>query len=233
MPSFPARCLLAPATLLLLAACDSGPRETPVSELSEDEKALYAFGAALGGQLAQQIGPIELEERELAALQRGLTDVLTGAGAQLDGAEYEQRFQDLITSRMATAADRAQEAGNVFLEQAASEPGAVRTGSGLVFQTLSPGDGASPAADDRVRVHYEGRLVDGTVFDSSLERGEPTEFGLNQVIPCWTEGVQRMQVGERARLVCPAAIAYGSQGAGGVIPPNATLIFEVELLDIL
>lgn len=115
---------------------------------------------------------------------------------------------------------------------AAKEKGAQKTASGLVYVPLKEGTGASPKATDRVRVHYEGKLTDGKVFDSSLKRGEPIDFGLNQVIPCWTEGVQKMKVGGKAKLVCPPAIAYGERGAGGVIPPNATLIFEVELLAI-
>jgi FKBP-type peptidyl-prolyl cis-trans isomerase FkpA len=119
-----------------------------------------------------------------------------------------------------------------FLAKAAAEPGAVRTPSGLVFRTLSPGQGGSPTATDTVRVHYAGTLTDGSEFDSSIKRGEPTEFRLDQVIPCWTEGVQRMKVGEKARLVCPAGIAYGVQGRPPVIPGNATLVFEVELLGI-
>lgn len=118
------------------------------------------------------------------------------------------------------------------LARAAAEPGAVVTASGLVYRELASGKGASPAATDTVRVHYRGTLVDGTEFDSSLKRGQPASFPLNRVIRCWTEGVQRMKVGGKARLTCPAAIAYGERGAGSVIPPNATLVFEVELLAI-
>lgn len=108
----------------------------------------------------------------------------------------------------------------------------VTTASGLVFQSLKEGSGPSPRASDKVRVHYRGTFPDGKEFDSSYKRGEPIEFALNQVIKCWTEGVQRMQVGGKAKLTCPPAIAYGERGAGGVIPPNATLQFEVELLGI-
>lgn len=114
-----------------------------------------------------------------------------------------------------------------------AQPAAVTLPSGLVYQSLKDGTGASPAATDTVRVHYRGTLPDsGKEFDSSYARGEPAEFPLNRVIPCWTEGVQKMKVGGKAKLVCPPAIAYGSRGAGGVIPPNATLNFEVELLGI-
>lgn len=126
----------------------------------------------------------------------------------------------------------AQKAAADYLQRAAQEPGAVQTSSGLVFRTLTPGTGAQPKASDVVRVHYHGTLPGGKIFDSSVDRGEPAEFRLSQVIPCWTEGVQRMHVGEKAELVCPSAIAYGDRGAGGVIPPGATLVFEVELLAI-
>jgi FKBP-type peptidyl-prolyl cis-trans isomerase FkpA len=126
----------------------------------------------------------------------------------------------------------AQKAAADYLQRAAQAPGAVQTSSGLVFRTLTPGTGAQPKANDVVRVHYHGTLPGGKIFDSSVDRGEPAEFRLSQVIPCWTEGVQRMHVGEKAELVCPSAIAYGDRGAGGVIPPGATLVFEVELLAI-
>ncbi len=115
---------------------------------------------------------------------------------------------------------------------AAKEAGAVVTSSGLVYRTLKDGTGASPSASDKVKVHYRGTFPDGKEFDSSYKRGEPIEFPLNGVIACWTEGVQRMKVGGKAKLTCPSAIAYGARGAGGVIPPNATLLFEVELLGI-
>ena len=115
----------------------------------------------------------------------------------------------------------------------AQQPAPVKTASGLVYQSLKEGSGASPAATDVVKVHYRGTLPDGKEFDSSYSRGEPTEFPLNRVIKCWTEGVQMMKPGGKARLTCPAAIAYGERGAGGgVIPPNATLIFEVELISV-
>jgi FKBP-type peptidyl-prolyl cis-trans isomerase FkpA len=108
----------------------------------------------------------------------------------------------------------------------------VTTSSGLVYESLKDGTGAQPAATDTVKVHYRGTFPDGREFDSSIKRGQPAEFPLNRVIPCWTEGVQRMKVGGKAKLVCPPAIAYGSRGAGSVIPPDATLHFEVELIDI-
>lgn len=119
------------------------------------------------------------------------------------------------------------------LAVAAKEAGAVVTPSGLVYLSLKDGSGGSPRPTYVVKVHYSGKLTDGREFDSSYKRGEPIEFPLNRVIPCWTEGVQRMKVGGRARLTCPSDIAYGPRGAGGgLIPPNATLVFEVELLGL-
>ena len=115
---------------------------------------------------------------------------------------------------------------------ASKEAGAMVTKSGLVYRSLKDGTGASPAATDKVKVHYKGTFPDGKEFDSSYKRNEPTEFPLNGVIPCWTEGVQLMKTGGKAKLTCPASIAYGQRGAGGVIPPNATLHFEIELLAI-
>ena len=130
---------------------------------------------------------------------------------------------------IAAAAAIAQDA---TLENALKEKGAVRTDSGLIYRSLTEGKGASPTAADTVRVHYRGTFPDGKEFDSSYKRNEPTEFPLNRVIKCWTEGVAKMKVGGKAKLTCPPAIAYGERGAGGIIPPNATLQFEVELLAI-
>ena len=121
---------------------------------------------------------------------------------------------------------------NAALAAAGKEPGASVTASGLVFKSLKDGSGPSPKATDTVKVNYKGTLVNGTKFDASADHGGPITFPLNRVIPCWTEGVQKMKVGGTAKLTCPSAIAYGPRGAGGVIPPNATLVFEVELLGI-
>jgi FKBP-type peptidyl-prolyl cis-trans isomerase FkpA len=123
-------------------------------------------------------------------------------------------------------------ASKAYLEKAAAMPGATRTSSGLVYRELTPGTGASPKPSDTVKVHYRGTLVDGKEFDSSYKRNEPAQFPLNRVIPCWTEGVQKMKVGGRSQLVCPAGIAYGEGGSPPDIPGGATLIFDIELLGI-
>jgi FKBP-type peptidyl-prolyl cis-trans isomerase FkpA len=119
-----------------------------------------------------------------------------------------------------------------YLEKAAAEPGAVKTASGLIYRELRPGSGPSPMATDTVKVNYKGTLPDGTEFDSSYKRNEPATFPLNRVIPCWTEGVQKMKVGGKSQLVCPASIAYGEAGSPPAIPGGATLVFEIELLGI-
>lgn len=123
-------------------------------------------------------------------------------------------------------------AQNAITAAAAKEEGAVVTSSGLVYRSLKEGSGTSPKATDKVTVHYKGTFPDGREFDSSYKRGQPIDFPLNGVIACWTEGVQRMKTGGKAKLTCPPEIAYGARGAGGVIPPNATLVFEVELLGV-
>lgn len=127
----------------------------------------------------------------------------------------------------------AQDPGAALAARVAAEPGAETTSSGLVYRPLTVGGGAQPRVTDTVRVHYRGTLPDGTEFDSSYARNSPARFPLRRVIPCWTEGLQKMKVGGRARLVCPPGIAYGDRGAGGTIPPGATLLFEVELLEIV
>ncbi|MBP9149773.1 MAG: FKBP-type peptidyl-prolyl cis-trans isomerase [Rhodoferax sp.] len=138
----------------------------------------------------------------------------------------------LLTALTSIAISSAAWAADLTLDASAKEPGAVVTASGLVYRSLKDGVGDSPKATDKVKVNYRGTFPDGKEFDSSYKRNEPIVFGLNQVIKCWTEGVQRMKVGGKAKLSCPASIAYGERGAGGVIPPNATLLFEVELLGI-
>ncbi len=138
----------------------------------------------------------------------------------------------LFLSAVLLAACSSKPEGQAFLDKAAAEPGAVRTASGLVYKELRPGNGPSPRPTDLVTVNYRGTLTDGTEFDSSYKRNQPAQFPLNQVIPCWTEGLQRMKVGGKAQLVCPSSIAYGDAGSPPVIPGGATLVFEVELLNI-
>jgi FKBP-type peptidyl-prolyl cis-trans isomerase FkpA len=143
--------------------------------------------------------------------------------------KFNPSFSILVAALTFTTAAQAADA---TLDAAAKEAGAVVTASGLVYKSVKDGSGSSPKASDTVKVNYRGTFPDGKEFDSSYKRNQAIEFPLGNVIKCWTEGVQRMKVGGKAKLTCPASIAYGERGAGGVIPPNATLLFEVELLAI-
>jgi FKBP-type peptidyl-prolyl cis-trans isomerase FkpA len=138
----------------------------------------------------------------------------------------------LIQTRTAHVAQKEKANSAAFLVKAAAEPGATKTPSGMIFKDLTPGTGASPKATDTVKVNYRGTFTNNTEFDSSYKRNQPAQFPLNGVIKCWTEGVQKMKVGGKAKLVCPSDIAYGDQGRGS-IPGGATLVFEIELLDIV
>jgi FKBP-type peptidyl-prolyl cis-trans isomerase FkpA len=225
-----------PLVLIAIAAASAckgvAPQPSPSpqgTELkTEEEKTAYAVGVLL----ARNLTPLGLTPAEVEIVKQGLADQAAGKPPRVPIETYGPKVQELAQKRaVARAADEKGKAKQ-FQDTAAQEPGAVKTPSGLVFRTLTPGTGKSPAATDVVKVHYRGTLTDGTEFDSSLKRGEPVEFHLNQVIPCWTEGVQRMKTGEKAKLVCPSDIAYGDQGRPPVIPGGATLVFEVELLAV-
>jgi FKBP-type peptidyl-prolyl cis-trans isomerase FkpA len=214
------------------AAPSASPSVVPGATMTEDEKAILAFGAAVGQQVAQQVKPLNLSPAEMETLKKAFLASLAGEKPQYDIQQYGALLSARAQKQSATVAAGEKEKAAGFRESAAAVPGAVKTASGLIYRTITPGTGPSPKATDTVSVHYHGTLPDGKVFDSSVQRGQPVEFPLNQVIPCWTEGVQRMRVGEKARLVCPSEIAYGDGGRGPDIPPGATLVFEVELLAI-
>jgi len=194
---------------------------------TDEDKTLYALGMALGSN----IGQFSLSADELAVVQSGMRDAVLGNEPQVDMQLYGPRIQALADSRAAAGASAEREASAAFLAQMAQEPGAEQSASGVIYIPTTIGMGASPTAADTVRVHYHGMLRDGTVFDSSVDRGEPISFPLNGVIPCWTEAVQKMAVGGKSTLVCPSDTAYGD-GGQGPIPGGATLVFEVELLAI-
>jgi FKBP-type peptidyl-prolyl cis-trans isomerase FkpA len=230
--------LLAVTLASVLGACKGkegsapagGAAKTAADDFkTEDEKTIYAFGAMLGTRFA---APLHLSPGELEMLKKGITDTAGGGQPAISVDTYGPKLDALVKSRAAARAGDEKAKTQAFRDQAAQEAGAVKTPSGLVYKTLKPGSGASPSATDQVRVHYEGKFPDGKVFDSSIQRGQPAEFALNQVIPCWTEAVQRMKVGEKARIVCPSDLAYGDNGSPPTIPGGATLVFEVELLGI-
>lgn len=194
---------------------------------TDDQKAIYSIGLSI----AQSLKPFALSAEEVELVKAGISDGLADAG-KVDMQEYRSRIQQLGQERTAAAAAAEKKAAEPFLAKMAKEKGAEKTDSGLVYIPVKVGEGESPKASDTVKVHYHGTLRDGTVFDSSVDRGQPATFPLNRVISCWTEGVQKMKVGGKAKLVCPADIAYGDRGAPPKIKPGATLVFEVELLGI-
>jgi FKBP-type peptidyl-prolyl cis-trans isomerase FkpA/FKBP-type peptidyl-prolyl cis-trans isomerase FklB len=196
---------------------------------TEEQKTFYALGLAL----SQSLGGFALSEAELELVKQGLADGALNRKRKVELQPYLPKLQELQRTRQAAAAAVEKKAGQAFLDKAGAEKGATRTASGLIVTTLKAGAGETPKATDRVKVHYHGTLADGSVFDSSVQRGEPTTFPLNGVIPCWTEGLQLMKVGGKSRLVCPSDLAYGDRGAPPRIKPGATLVFEVELLEIL
>ena len=195
--------------------------------MTDEDKTIYALGLLM----QRSLGQFDLSAAELEIVKRALTDAAAGKPA-VELNEWGPKIDPLVASRKARVATREKTASAAYLVKAAGEAGAVKTESGLVYREISAGTGASPAASDNVRVHYRGTLINGTVFDSSYDRNEPASFPLNGVIRCWTEGVQKMKVGGKSRLVCPSDLAYGDEGRPS-IPGGAALVFEVELLEIL
>src|SRR5438067_675275 len=224
------RCLTLPFCLGSMIACAQSPgpgSSAPVKLETDDQKTLYALGLLLG----RNIKPFALKPEELAIVKAGLTDAVTDTKPQVEIDTYGPKVNELAQKRAASGADEAKKKGEEFADSVAKQKDATKTASGVVIRTITPGAGASPTADDVVKVHYEGKLIDGTVFDSSIKRGQPVEFPLNGVVPCWTEAVQKMKKGEKAQIVCPSAAAYGDRGSPPNIPPGASLSFEVELID--
>jgi FKBP-type peptidyl-prolyl cis-trans isomerase FkpA len=196
---------------------------------NEEKDAFYALGASL----ARSAAGVKLSESDVDAIEEGLRDALLARPLRVDPRTQGPQVQKLLADRRAAAAAEETAAAGGFLAEAAAAPGAKKTESGLVYLSTTEGTGASPAATDRVKVHYKGMLRDGTEFDSSIGRGEPAVFHLNRVVPCWTEALQLMKIGGKAKLTCPSALAYGERGVPGRIPPGAPLVFEVELIEIV
>jgi FKBP-type peptidyl-prolyl cis-trans isomerase FkpA/FKBP-type peptidyl-prolyl cis-trans isomerase FklB len=196
---------------------------------TEEQKTFYALGLAI----SQNLAAFGLTEAELDMVKAGLTDGVLGKPRKVELPAYAPKLQEMARARAAATAAAEKKAGQAFIAKAAAEKDSSKTASGVVVTTVRAGSGASPTATDKVKVHYHGTLTDGTVFDSSVQRGEPATFPLNGVIKCWTEGLQQIKVGGKGRLVCPAETAYGDRGAPPRIKPGATLVFEVELLEIV
>jgi|HubBroStandDraft_1064217.scaffolds.fasta_scaffold57431_3 FKBP-type peptidyl-prolyl cis-trans isomerase FkpA len=205
------------------SAADSAPK-TPVQApltKEEEQKALYDLGVLL----SRNLEGFSLTDAEFDAVSHGFADAFHH---KADMKEAEQAIPKIQGMQR----DRQQKVADVYLAKAAKEPGAKKTASGLIYVAVKEGTGASPKSTDKVKVTYEGRLTDGDVFDSSAQHGGSATFALNGVIPCWTEAVQLMKVGGKARIVCPSAIAYGQRQMGPKIKPGSTLEFDIELLEI-
>ena len=211
--------------LTILIAATTFAAEQPKTE---EQKTFYAIGLSV----AKSLSVFSLTPAELELVVQGLTDGQSGKKTEFDSTAYTGKIQELAKARRKILGDKQAAAGQVFLEKAAKEKGAIKTDSGIIYISLAEGKGDSPKASDSVKVNYRGTLIDGKEFDSSYKRGKPLEFKLDNVIKCWTEGVQKMKPGGKARLVCPPNLAYGDNGAGEMILPGATLDFEVELLEV-
>ncbi|MCM2267448.1 MAG: FKBP-type peptidyl-prolyl cis-trans isomerase [Elusimicrobiales bacterium] len=213
--------------LLAVFACFIAGSAT-AADLTEDQKTLYFLGKAVSSKIKQ----FEFTADEAKYIQLGFSESLAGKPSQVDDT-YGMKLNEYLAKKQETIVAKQKQAAKPFLEKMGKETGAETLPSGVVYIPVKEGTGVMPKASDMVKVHYHGTFPDGKVFDSSVERGTPAEFPLAGVIPCWTEGVQKIKVGGKAKLVCPSDTAYGDQGAGGAIPGGATLVFEVELLEIV
>jgi FKBP-type peptidyl-prolyl cis-trans isomerase FkpA len=198
-------------------------------QLTEEEKTPYALGVMVG----QSLESFALTPKEIELVQAGIADAVRNKPLVDDAQAYREKVQEWQRSRIAVLMTKEKESGAAFASKAAAGKGATKTATGIIVTPLTPGTGASPTATDKVKVHYEGKLTDGKVFDSSVARGEPATFPLDGVIPCWTEALQLMKVGGKNRIVCPQELAYGERGSPPLIRPGATLVFDVELLEVV
>lgn len=221
--------LIAVSSLFLIACNDSsntGGAEVSI-ETMEDSLA-YALGVNIGENLKQS----GFDQLNTAALEKALNDVYSGDSTLFSIEEAGQVINNFMMVKSEAKAAGAKQAGLEFLAENAKREGVITTASGLQYEVIEEGTGASPSATDKVTVHYHGTLIDGTVFDSSVDRGQPATFPLNGVIPGWTEGLQLMKEGGKSKLYIPSDLAYGDQGASDLIGPGSTLIFEVELIKV-
>ena len=228
--------LMAPLLVGAMSACQEQAKEPEPMTLDTPEKRLsYGIALRMGERMAADGMTMDVD-----AYAMGMRDAFDGAEPQLSEEEitaemmaFQEKMQAERDGKQATVAAGNQEAGAAFLAENAQRDGVMVTESGLQYEVVEAGSGASPGVDDQVEVHYRGTLIDGTVFDSSYDRGQTVTFGVTQVIAGWTEALQLMQEGATYKLYIPSDLAYGAGGAGQIIGPNATLIFDVELVAIV
>ncbi|MEP6993793.1 MAG: FKBP-type peptidyl-prolyl cis-trans isomerase [Acidobacteriota bacterium] len=207
------------------------PRPQPTATAASgvpEESTLYAIGVSL----AKELAGFSLTPSEAASVMKGAADELAGKASGVDLEVARPQIRALADARASARLEKEKARGKAFREEAAKAPNSVVWPSGLVYTETMTGTGDSPGASDNVKVNYRGTLVDGSEFDNSAKRSAPASFAVNNVIRCWTEGLQKMKVGGKARFVCPSDIAYGGHARPG-IPPGATLVFDVELLEVV
>ncbi len=220
---------------LAAALCAAAPAASANDLKTDDDKTVYTIGYISG----QRLDAFALSKSEFEIILKAMRDAYEGKKPAVELSTFGPKIEQLARSRAPAKAeaDKAKskvekQKGQEFADKAAKEPGAKKMPEGYVYRELKAGTGPSPKATDTVKVHYKGTLIDGTKFDSSYDRGQPAEFPLNGVVKCWTEGVQKMKAGGKAKLVCPSDLAYGDSGRPPQIPGGATLVFEVELLEV-
>ena len=222
------RFLFLALTLALFAGFSPTPSAEEVVLETDDQKVLYAVGQAL----ARNIANLEFTPEEMVFVTAGLNEGAAGGEPRIDMTVYAPMLDTTMRTRMTQITQKEREAGQAYCDAQAAEEGAEKLASGMVFKPIAEGDGATPGPADTVKVHYHGTLRDGSVFDSTRGK-EPAQFNVGGVIPCFSEGLQKLKVGGKAKLTCPAEIAYGDRGRPGSIRPGAALTFEIELVELI
>jgi len=217
-------CLVTLLCLGTTAAFAEAPEPT-----TDEQKTLYALGLAIN----QSLGNFSLSESEFEFVKSGLTDGFLKKSSKVDPQAFGQKISELQQARASVIAEAEKKMGAAFLAKAAAESGAKKTESGAILTTIKEGNGAVPKVTDMVKVHYLGTLIDGTVFDNSTKLGEPAMIRVNEMSKCWVEGMRQIKVGSKSKLVCPSTLAYRDKGLPPFIKPGATLVFEIELLEIV
>jgi len=215
------------ATMLCLgttAAFARAPEPT-----TDEQKIFYAMGLTI----SQSIESFGLNESDLELVKSGISDGVLNKTPKVDLQTYGPKIQQLQQARASIIAEGEKKLGAAFLAKASSEPGAKKTESGALITTIKEGKGASPKRTDAVKVHYTGTLIDGTVFDSTLKKSEPTTLIVMEMSKCWTEGILQMKAGGKSRLICPSNLAYRDKGLAPLIKPGATLVFDIDLVEVV